>query len=68
MKMKPVKIRIKKTPNALHPYMATIKAVGTYGSGNTPAEARASLLRQLRETGQLRTVLAFPGDADLELR
>ena len=31
MKMKPVKIRIKKTPNALHPYMATIKAVGTYG-------------------------------------
>ena len=66
--MKPVKIRIKKTPNALHPYTATIKAVGTYGSGNTPAEARASLIRQLREAGKLRTVLAFPGDADLELR
>ena len=65
MKRKPVKIRIKKTPNALHPYTATIKAVGTYGSGNTPAEARASLIRQLREAGK---VLAFPGDADLELR
>ena len=47
--MKPVKIRIKKTPNCLHPYTATIKAVGTYGAGNTPAEARASLLRQLRK-------------------
>ena len=66
--MKPVKIRVKKTPNCLHPYTATIKAVGTYGSGNTPAEARASLIRQLREAGKLRTVLAFPGDADLELR
>ena len=64
---KPVKIRVKKTPNCLHAYTATIKAVGTYGSGNTPAKARASLLKQLRKSGQLRTVLAFPGDPDLEL-
>lgn len=43
------KVRIKKTPNCLHPYTATMKAVGTYGFGNTPAEARASLFRQLRD-------------------
>jgi hypothetical protein len=65
---KAVAIRIKKTPNCLHRYTATIKAVGTYGFGNTAAEARASLLSQLRKSGQLRTVLAFPGDADLELK
>ncbi len=66
--VKAAKIRIKKTPNGRHPYTATMKGVGTYGWGNNPAEARASLLRQLRETGQLRTMLSFPGDPDLALR
>lgn len=41
------KIRIKKTPNCLHRYTATMKECGTYGFGDTPSEARASLERQL---------------------
>jgi len=40
-------IRVKKTPNALHPYTATMKGVGTYGWGNTSEEARAKLLANL---------------------
>lgn len=45
----PVKleIRVRKTPNAMHPYIATTKGVGTYGWGNTSAEARACLKRLL---------------------
>jgi hypothetical protein len=42
------KVRIKKTPNGRHLYTATMLAVGTYGFGNTPDEARASLARQLK--------------------
>ena len=40
---KTVKIKVKKAPNGLHRYTATIKGVGTYGYGNTPAEARDQL-------------------------
>lgn len=47
--MAPPKIRVRKTPGALHPYYATIKGEGAYGYGHTAKEARASLLRQLAE-------------------
>ena len=40
-------IRVKRTPNCLHAYTATMKGKGTYGWGNTPAEARAKLLANL---------------------
>lgn len=43
------KIRVRKTPYGRHLYTATIKGIGTYGWGNTPAEARGCLLRQLAE-------------------
>lgn len=39
-------IRVRKTPGARHPYMATRRGSGTYGWGNTPQEARECLLRQ----------------------
>lgn len=41
------KIRVKHTPNALHPYTATMKGKGSYGWGNTPKEARERLAQQL---------------------
>lgn len=40
-------IRVKRTPNYLHAYTATMKGKGTYGWGNTPAEARKKLLNRL---------------------
>lgn len=40
-------IRVRKTPNALHPYTATMRGKGTYGWGNSPAEARARLAKNL---------------------
>lgn len=46
------KARVRKTPYGLHLYTATIKGEGTYGFGNTPAEARASLERQLAERAE----------------
>lgn len=46
---KPQKIRVRKTPYGLHLYVATIKGVGTYGWGNTPAEARECLQRNLQK-------------------
>lgn len=45
---KPLKIRVRKTPYGLHLYVATIKGAATYGWGNTPAEARECLLRNLK--------------------
>lgn len=44
----PRDIRVKKTPNCWHPYRATAKGFGTYGWGNTSAEAREKLLANIR--------------------
>lgn len=41
-------VRVRKTPNALHLYIATMRGQGTYGWGNSPAEARAKLADNLR--------------------
>lgn len=41
------KIRVRRTPDALHPYIATMKGKGSYGWGNTPKEARERLKQQL---------------------
>ena len=42
------RVRIRKTPNCLHAYTATVKGKGTYGWGNTPAEARQRLAENLK--------------------
>jgi hypothetical protein len=42
-----LKVRVRKTPNGLHPYIATMKGRGIYGWGNTPTEARAKLTENL---------------------
>jgi hypothetical protein len=34
------KVRIKKTPNCRHLYMATVTREAAYGWGNSPTEAR----------------------------
>lgn len=47
MHTKQPKVRVRKTPNALHPYTATMKGKGSYGWGNTPKEARERLQQQL---------------------
>ena len=44
---KQAKIRVRKTPNCLHAYTATMKGKGTYGWGNTPDKARECLMRNL---------------------
>lgn len=44
-----MKIRVRHTPNCLHPYAATIKGDGAYGWGNTPDEARECLRRMIEE-------------------
>lgn len=41
------KIRVRKTPHGLHPYVATIKGEVQYGWGNTPKEARECLMQRL---------------------
>lgn len=46
------KVRVRKTPCGLHPYVATMRGKGTYGWGNTPNEARECLTRRLREEAQ----------------
>lgn len=43
------RIRIRKTPNCLHPYTATMRGQGAYGWGNTPPEARACLIERLKK-------------------
>jgi hypothetical protein len=40
-------IRTVKTPNGMHLYAAYKRGHGTYGWGNTPAEARAKLAANL---------------------
>lgn len=41
------KVRVRKTPNAMHPYTATVKGAGVYGWGNTPKRAREKLTELL---------------------
>ena len=45
------KIRVRKTPNGLHMYVATMKGKGTYGWGNTAKEARQCLIKRLTNVG-----------------
>lgn len=40
-------VRVRRTPNCLHAYTATVKGKGTYGWGNTPSEARQCLAKNL---------------------
>lgn len=42
-------VRVRKTPMGLHLYTATMKGEPRYGWGNSPAEARECLARQLAE-------------------
>lgn len=45
------KIRVRKTPRGRHLYYATMRAVGPYGWGDTPDEARAKLAEMLTKFG-----------------
>ena len=49
--MKDLKIKIRHTPNAIHPYIATAKGRGEYGWGNTREDAKKCLLKQLHANG-----------------
>lgn len=49
---RPDQIRVRKTPNCWHLYRATAKGHGPYGWGNTPSEARAKLIQNIREARQ----------------
>ena len=49
---KPIKPRVRKTPNGRHPYYATLKGYGTYGWGNTPDEARSKLAENIEKSGE----------------
>lgn len=50
--MTPLKPRVRKTPRGRHHYTATLKGYGTYGWGNTPAEAVAKLLDMIEKSGE----------------
>lgn len=47
-KSKPT-VRVRRTPNCLHQYTATMRGKGAYGWGNTPAEARAKFMEHEME-------------------
>jgi len=50
--MTPHTIRVRKTPYAMHPYIATLKGCPIYGWGKTPADARAKLIENLAKDGK----------------
>jgi hypothetical protein len=43
---------VRKTPNCLHAYRATLRGFGTYGWGNTPDEARSKLAANITKSGE----------------